>query len=80
MLRYLHRNFDLRQVQMVGASAGGLICALAACGVDEDKAVSCTLTTATFNLYRTGPVHWGCLAACGMEKDRLACQQGVMAS
>lgn len=23
----------------VGASAGGLICALAACGVDEDKAV-----------------------------------------
>jgi len=40
VLRYLHRNFDLRGVQMVGASAGGLICALAACGVDEDKAVS----------------------------------------
>lgn len=38
-MRYLHRNFDLRGVQMVGASAGGLICALAACGVDEDKAV-----------------------------------------
>lgn len=38
-LRYLHRNFDLSKVQLVGASAGGLIATLAACGVDEDKAV-----------------------------------------
>ncbi|EFN59130.1 hypothetical protein CHLNCDRAFT_137944 [Chlorella variabilis] len=38
-LRYLHRNFDLTKVQLVGASAGGLIATLAACGVDEDKAV-----------------------------------------
>lgn len=40
VLRYLHRNFDLTKVQLVGASAGGLISTLAACGVDEDKAVS----------------------------------------
>lgn len=39
-LRYLHRNFDLSKVQLVGASAGGLIATLAACGVNEDKAVS----------------------------------------
>jgi hypothetical protein len=39
-LRYLHRHFDLSKVQLVGASAGGLIATLAACGVDEDKAVS----------------------------------------
>lgn len=38
-LRYLHRNFDLSKVQLVGASAGGLIATLAACGVNEDKAV-----------------------------------------
>lgn len=38
-LRYLHRHFDLSKVQLVGASAGGLIATLAACGVDEDKAV-----------------------------------------
>ncbi|KAL4430951.1 hypothetical protein ABPG75_006207 [Micractinium tetrahymenae] len=34
-LRYLHRNFDLSRVQLVGASAGGLIATLAACGVDK---------------------------------------------
>ena len=39
-LLYLHRHFDLSKVQLVGASAGGLIATLAACGVDEDKAVS----------------------------------------
>lgn len=38
-LRYLHRQFDLTKVQLVGASAGGLIATLAACGVDEDRAV-----------------------------------------
>jgi hypothetical protein len=39
-LLYLRRNFDLSRVQLFGASAGGLIATIAACGVDEDKAVS----------------------------------------
>ena len=40
VLKYLHRHFDLTGVQLVGASAGGLVATLAACGVSEDRAVS----------------------------------------
>lgn len=38
-MKYLSENYDLSQADLVGASAGGLVSTLAACGVDTDAAV-----------------------------------------
>lgn len=39
VMKYLMEQFDLSKVQLRGASAGGLAVTLAACGVNQDKAV-----------------------------------------
>jgi len=63
-LRYLHRNFDLSRVQLRGASAGGLIATLAACGVDEDKAVRAD-TGCGLQLGKRARAWWGLLWGAG---------------
>lgn len=39
VLKYMMAYYDLSRCTLVGASAGGLACVLAACGVDLDRAV-----------------------------------------
>jgi predicted acylesterase/phospholipase RssA len=48
-VRYLRQHYDLERVPMAGASSGGVVACLAACGVDPDRIFDAAYTLAVEN-------------------------------